>query len=132
MTARGKWTKIDVARLRQALSSSWLHSRLYIDPEVYRADLAKPGRRLAIVAHGIESLRSLGEYRAKKSRESVEHFKAHPEIYRTLNDEVIARFTKLAEEDERGCRMAQALIDRINAEGLPPEVDAFDPTAGAL
>jgi hypothetical protein len=45
-------------------------------------------------------------------------------------DELIERFIGLARDTDKTHRIAEALVLRVYHEGLPPEVEAFDPTEG--
>jgi hypothetical protein len=94
----------------------------------FRAWLSEPGRRAAIACAHLRGLASLAADRAKRSRETAEHARANPDVWRDGTAEIVARFERLAGEDERGVAGLEKLVARIEAEGLPPEVEAYDPT----
>lgn len=63
--------------------------------------------------------------RSADERASAEHFRAHPEVYGAATPEMITRFENLADGDAGAAEEVSAVADRLEAEGLPPEVAGY-------
>lgn len=131
-----KWTKKDISICKNALSSFWLVNRPLGDSlrerEVAYAAVRQhvTDHRVDVVCGGIAQLRQISNERALKNQQSADHFAEHPNVYGSATPEMIARFSKLAADDRKEATKAQMLIAKIQAEGLPPEVVAYDPISG--
>lgn len=66
---------------------------------------------------------------AEHNRETVAHFRAHPEVNEKSTDEMIARFEKSAAEYDKAIAWTNKLLARLESEPLPDEVITFDPLA---
>jgi hypothetical protein len=131
--APAKWTKADVKRLRGAIDSWWLCNRPLSGPAsealLERASEVIAEHRVAIAIAGIRELRGIARDRAVEDRKTAEHFRQHPNVYGSHTPEMIARFETSAAEGDRSVNLADRLIARVEAEGLPPEVSGYDPIA---
>jgi hypothetical protein len=131
-----KWTKKDIKILCQAISTFWLHNRPLGDSyektmkaiEGVRQFLEK--HRQEVVIGGISELQAIAMERAKKDQDAADHFALHPNVYGKSTPEMIKRFSNLAAKDLKDVKKAESLIARIKTEGLPPEVETFDPISG--
>jgi hypothetical protein len=130
-----KWTKKDIKSLCGAISTFWLYNRPLGSSAREALDAAEAVRRhlaehrAEIIIAGIAELRGIAEDRTRQNQETADHFAAHPEIYGSSTPEMIKRFSDLAADNRKAVTRMTVLIARIEAEGLPPEVEAFDPTA---
>jgi hypothetical protein len=131
-----KWTKKDIKTLCGALSTFWLCNRplgnsyeqtMKAIPAI-RQFLEK--HRKEVVIDGISQLQAIAMERAKKDQDVADHFALYPNVYGKSTPEMIKRFSDLATEDRKDVEKANSLIARIKTEGLPPEVEAFDPISG--
>jgi len=128
-----KWTKKDIKILCQTISTFWLINRpLGYSMKEHARALEEVRRALAnhraeIVIAGITELGGLAAERATKNQDAADHFRKHPNVYGQHTSEMIARFERYAQEDQKDVDKAKKLIARIVSEGLPPEVTAFDP-----
>lgn len=117
------WTKGDRKRVWGAVDS-W---RSCNRPDPSRGRLAElptdPALLVAIAKSWLGGLKGLGAERAQKNREFVQHLHDHPNVYGKSTPEMVERFTKLAEADEKGVSQLDKLIARLDAEGMPPKPD---------
>jgi len=110
-----RWTKKDIKTLQQQLMSFVLYNERYYPKDRIRAFLAE--NRLRIVSDGLTSFRSMIAERSQQNKDTAEHYRSH------FGDEkMFERFSKLHAECESDLKKIDALIARVNAEGLPPEV----------
>jgi hypothetical protein len=127
------WTKKDIKVLCQAISTFWLvnrplgdslaeHERALAEVRAYLAE-----HREEVVCAGVAELGGIAAERARQNQETAYHFRSHPEVYGKSTPEMIERFTRFAAENHRDLAWAEKLVARVQAEGLPPEVVAFDP-----
>jgi hypothetical protein len=127
-----KWTKKDINELCSQLDGAWLFVRPHdvsgwaAAAERFRAVLAVPQARKEAVLGGVRSFEQLfarryNEYCATIGNEIARFGK-------TLDDELVQRFTGLARETDAAAKRATQLRERVLSEGLPPEVVAYDPT----
>lgn len=129
-----KWTKKDIKIMCQAISSFWLINRPLSDSMRVHNDALADVRaylgehRTHVVLQGIADLGNLAHHRYEENLKTAEHFKNHPEIYGKSNPEMIERFTNLASDHHKDFLKAKSLMEKIEANGLPPEVMSFDPT----
>jgi hypothetical protein len=132
-----KWFKKDIKTMCQAIASFWLVNRPLGDSmrdhnaalDEVRAYLQE--HRPLVVCHGIAELGGIAQEREQKDLDFVEHLRIHPHVYGTSTPEMIERFSKSAAENHKTVMKAEALIAKIEAEGLPPEVLSFDPVRDA-
>lgn len=128
-----RWTKKDVKIMCGAISSFWLENRPLGDSTRELSSALSEvrqylqARRAEVVCRGIASLGNIALDRLQKNSDFVEHLRSHPGVYGKSTAEMIERFDNLAREERKDVERARALIARIEAEGLPPEVIAFDP-----
>lgn len=135
-----RWTKTAIRQMKAALDWS-LHSNRPIAPAFgprlgeredftthFRAWFEEPGRRAAIIVSHFRGLESLMRDRAQSDRKTVEHAQANPHVWGKGTDEIVERFSRLARESGSAAEKIADLVARIEAEGLPPEVEAYDPT----
>jgi len=131
-----KWTKKDIKTLCQAISTFWLYNRPLGDSYEQTMKAIASMRqflekhRQEVVIGGISELQTIATERAKKDQDTADHFASHPNAYGKSTPEMIKRFSDLAAEDRKDVEKAKSLIARIKTEGLPPEVEAFDPISG--
>ena len=121
-----KWSQKDIRRLVQQLSSWWLFNSMYMKPDVTLAhvwDTMPLEVRTKIVIGGLRGFQSMAAERADSSRKTSAHYaKNFPEC-----EDVVDRFAKLAVEDDKAAAACQKLIDRVELDGLPPEVATWRP-----
>ena len=131
----GKWTKKDIKVLCSQLDTFWLQHRplggLMGAP---RADLEAAAqavretlvaKRVDVVLAGIRGFERMHAERYRQNCETIGN-----EITRfgkSLDDELVQRFVRLAREEDASGKAATVLRERIQREGLPPEVEAYDP-----
>lgn len=133
-----RWTKAEIKQARFALEWAAHSNR-----PIVGAFGARPGereaadaafrewlapRRAAIVVAHLRGLESLMRDRAQSDRETVEHARTHPNVWGKATDEIVERFSKLGRESAAAAEKLATFAERIEAEGLPPEVEAYDPT----
>ena len=123
----GKWTKADVRRLCSAIDAAWIARRpLGVDPEFlprWRAWLAETGRRRAIAVAHLRGFANMLDERAKQERDTATHYRE-----RLPDPVLVERFERLAGETARDAARARKLAERVEFEGVPPEVERYDPT----
>lgn len=115
-----RWTKKDISFLKNKLLFFVLFHEMYWPRDRIRAVIEE--HRHTIVLGGVRSFRGLLADRSKSYRESVEHFRTHPSVYGNSTPEIIERFTRLADECDADVAKLDQMIERVEAEGLPPEV----------
>lgn len=119
----------------QAISSFWLVNRPLGDSTrelssaLSEVRQCLQARRAEVVCQGIANLGNIALERLQKNSDFVEHLRSHPGVYGKSTPEMIERFDNLARENHKDAERARTLIARIEAEGLPPEVIAFDPVS---
>lgn len=119
-----KWTKKDIKSLCSQLDSVWLFERMYY-PSAVICDVIEKNRK-KLVINGLRGFQNMARERGQRERETVEHAKTSG-VWGNGTQEMIERFTKLAEESEKDVAKIDALVARIELEGLPPEVEAYLP-----
>jgi hypothetical protein len=125
-----KWTKRSIGEMRQAIDSCWvcnrpLDFRGWPTFKVAFAD-ALATRRQEIVISEIKSLRDIAERRERDDLGFIEHLRAHPEVYGASTPEMITRWDGHVADERKAIAYCDALIARIEAEGLPPEVVEYN------
>lgn len=128
-----KWTKKAIEALCTQLSSWWCFNALYLEPGVKTEDVwdTMPLEvRIKIVIGGLRNFHALLSERAAKYRETAAHYAgvwADTGRPRDLDGELQTRFSTGAAEADKDAAIVQKLIDRVDAEGLPPEVVTWRP-----
>lgn len=124
-----RWTKTAIRSLCSQVDSFWLGHRLGLRPERVPAfvDFIR-ANRVAIVVGGLRSFRGLLGSRMTSQRETAEHARTSG-VWGLSTDEIVERFTKLAAGTGRDLAKVDALIARVEAEGLPDEVVGYLPEA---
>jgi hypothetical protein len=128
-----KWFKKDIRALCGHLDSFWLQVRPHDvgqweeAKQKLRQALTYPQNRTEIVLAGVRSFEQMHAERYRQNCETVGNELARFE--KTLEDEIVQRFIKLAREEDASGKTATRLRERVLKEGLPPEVLAYDPTA---
>ncbi len=120
-----KWTKIDIRTLRSQLDTFMLQERMYYPKERICAAIAS--KRSEIIVGNLRGFRDMLAERAAKNEEAWKHFESHPTIYGSSTPEMVERFKGLADQDAKGVRKANRLIERVQSEGLPVEVAGYVP-----
>lgn len=121
-------TKKQIEAMQDAIAGAWVSLRDQgLCLEAWRTGLDE--HRLRLVLAGIRERIAWHEHHAAESRGTVAHFQAHPELYGRSTPEMVERFTGLAAKYDKGAAWFRALLERAEADGLPSEVTAFDPTA---
>lgn len=124
------WTKREVKAMLSAIETFKLKLRplgtsssalldFHVNVTAYLSD---PLNAKEVVVVGLEELRGIAVDRAKTDRDTATHAKEHPGIWGRSTEEIVNRFTKLAEEDEKAMKWFTRLLARIEAMGLPEEV----------
>lgn len=131
----GKWTKKDIKVLCGTIDTFWLQNRplagaFGLDSRAHDAAVQKvretlAAKRVDVVLAGIRSFERLYSERYKSICEAIGNEIAR--FRKPLEDEFVQRFVKLARETDADSRAATALRERIQREGLPPEVEVYDP-----
>jgi hypothetical protein len=141
-----KWTKKAIRELRSQLETFVLFHEMYYPAEKIREVIEE--RRRDLVLAGLEGRIELLKERAKSDRATATHYaeagprwaeetrqkhgdKRAEESARTIL-EVVARFTKMADENDKAVAYVEKLIAKIQIEGLPPEVASYIPKRGPL
>jgi hypothetical protein len=130
-----KWLKKDIKCLCGYLDTFYLLNRPldhrgldeYL-PKV-RAVLDDWSKRKDIVLGGIRAARATCSRRYRECCETIGNQLVRFTEY-GQPDELIERFTKFAREDDAAEKRLEKMLHRVLAEGLPPEVEAYDPTPG--
>ena len=130
-----KWLKKDVRTMTGILDTFWLLRRPLTmhasDQEAakkaIREILSDDGARKNIVLAGLRSARETAATRYCSHCEVIGNQLVRFTEY-GKPDETIERFTKFAREEDEAQKKLEALVLRVNAEALPPEVLAHDPT----
>jgi hypothetical protein len=127
-----KWTKTDIETLCNCLFSFYVvnrplsHVGYDVAMEKIRASISE--HRKDIVLDGIRSARQTCAARYRTACETIGN-----QIVRFTEygkpDELIDRFTRLAREEDTAEKKLEALLHRMLDEGLPPEVEAYDPVS---
>ena len=123
------WTKKAIKSLQSQLTSFVVCHRMHYKPEHIASVIRE--KRLDVVLSGLRSFLAMHEDRAQKNAETADRFEAHPEVYGRATPEMITRFRGLAEDERKAAEGVRALITKVEAEGLPPDVLAFDPMGAA-
>jgi|SRR5208282_3244696 len=125
-----KWLKKDIKQLQGFLHSFYVTHRP-LDVRAWKE--AMPKIRLAIEANrkeivlaGIRGGRAMLSERYRSSCETIGNQLVRFTEY-GAPDEIVSRFIKIAREEDAGERALEVLLHRVLAEGLPPEVDSYDP-----
>lgn len=119
-----RWTKKDLKLCTDQLQNHILFNRLYYPVDAIKADIRV--RRRAIVEVGLASFASMFKDRAQKNADTAKYFEEHPEIYGASTPEMVKRFADLAAGDAKAAASIQKVIDRVAAEDLPPEIEAWE------
>jgi diphthamide synthase (EF-2-diphthine--ammonia ligase) len=127
--AAKRWTKTAIRSLCAQIDSFWLEHRLGLRQERVPAfvDFIRENR-LAIVVGGLRSFRGLLDSRMVSQRETAEHARTSG-VWGSSTAEIVERFMKLAAGTGRDLAKIDALIARVEAEGLPDEVIGYLPEA---
>ncbi len=127
------WTKMAIKVLCNQLDSWWITNRpldfrkLAELTEKAHEMLANPSHRKEIVLAGIRSSRARHAKRYSECCETIGNQLVRFTEY-GQPDELIERFTRLAREEDKADKTLEKLLHRVLDEGLPPEVEAYDPT----
>lgn len=131
----GKWTKKDIKVLCGTIDTFWLQNRplsgaFGLDSRAHDAAVQKvretlTTRRVDVVLTGIRAFERLYSERYNQNCTTIGNEIAR--FGKTLDDEIVQRFIRLAREVDKDAKAATSLRERIQAEGLPPEVEAYDP-----
>lgn len=117
--------------MQQAISSWYAISRPLSDRGWQEfnawARTTLAAHRQEIVLADFRGLRSFYAKRVGEYRAGSEHYAKKAEEWKQDTSEMVERLARLAAESEKDVAYADGLIARIEAEGLPPEVLAFDP-----
>lgn len=120
-------TKKQIKALRDAITGAWVTlADMGLREEVFSAAL--PEKRLEIVRVGLQERIAWNEEHARKYRESAEHFEKHPHVYGDATPEMVEQFRKASEMYDKGAAWFRILLELVEAQGLPEEVESFDPT----
>lgn len=128
-----KWTKKDIKTLCDQIFSVWLTGRpldtmRHAQWDVhFRSIIGSPRVRKDIVLAGLRAARDTIAERYRKDCECIGNMIAR-DIYGDKRQEMIDRTTASAREHDADHKILEALVLRVHHEGLPPEVEAFDPT----
>lgn len=132
-----KWTKKDIKTLCAQLDTAWLKFRPLdgmFSPDPYEkrsrsfVSQLTERTRLELVLAGLRSMRDMHAERYRKNCESIGNAIARPKVWGDSSAEIIERFTKSAREEDASHAAYEALVLRVVNEGLPDEVNAYDPT----
>jgi plasmid stabilization system protein ParE len=121
MTMAKRWTKKAIREMQSQIDSFVLVREMYAKREDLRAALERNGARRAVVLSGLRSWIAMLTERAKQERE------AHEAWLRLNAPEVAERMKRIAEDNEKAIVYVRKLIERIDAEGLPEEVETYVP-----
>lgn len=132
-----RWYKKDIKSMRGAIDS-WLlvnrpapHKGIAGQSlgfrDAARAHLSDLEKRKAVVLGDIRMLRNRAKERGQENTEAARHFEANPAIYGNSTPMMVERFDQLAAENAKGVTKLNKLLARIEEEGMPPEVVAYDP-----
>lgn len=78
------------------------------------------------MVHNAKNFKNLLTVRAKEDRETAEHARV-TDVHGSLSEEITERFTKLADECDKDIARIDHLLERIEVEGLPEEVENYMP-----
>lgn len=130
-----RWTKADIRRLTGQLDTAWLYARP-LQPahggrpdgrEAFRTWLATGDNRTRVVLQGLGGWERRSAGRAQQNRDTAQHARTSG-VWGSSTEEMVQRFERLAAADTKDVQLVQRLVARVKAEGLPPEVVAYDPT----
>jgi hypothetical protein len=124
-----RWTKKAIKTLQGQLTSFVVCHRLYYKPEAIEGFIRE--KRLEVVLAGMREFVAMHEERSAENAKTADHFEANPGIYGKATPEMVQRFRGFAAEEAKDAAAARALVAKVEAEGLPPEVVAFDPMGAA-
>jgi hypothetical protein len=117
---KSKWTKKDIEKLKSQLMTFVLQNEMYYPMSRILVAIEKDPQ--SIILSNLNGFRSILTERAKRDKETADHFQAHPSIYGLFTPDMVLRFRKLHAECEKDIARIDALIARVQSEGLPPEV----------
>jgi hypothetical protein len=125
-----KWLKKDIKQLRGFLHDFYVEHRP-LDVREWKEAMPKirlaiESNRKEIVLAGIRRGRATLSARYRLSCETIGNQLVRFTEY-GAPDELVARFIKIAREEDADERVLEALLYRVLAEGLPPEVESYDP-----
>lgn len=121
------YTKKQIEAMRSAIIGAWLSLRdMGMPAEVFSRALAE--KRSSVVLGGLRERIAWHQSHVAESRGTAQHFRAHPEVYGQSTPEMIERFEVAAAKYDKGAAWFRVLEQRVESDGLPPEVIVYDPT----
>ena len=124
------WTKKDIRTLCGYLDSFYVCNRplsvLQWRDAIPKIRAVLVANRKEIVLAGIRSARATSAERYAQNCETVGNQLARFTEYGHPN-ELITRFIGFAREEDKAGRRLESLLHRVLAEGLPSEVESYDP-----
>lgn len=130
-----KWTKKDIRTLCNQIMTFYVMNRPLGDSSSayanFQSALATHLERFRteVVLGGLRGWVSMSTSRADQYQRTADNAIANPHVWGKSTCETVDRFEKLAAESRKAIRLTEKLIARVEAEGLPPEVVAFEPGA---
>ena len=115
-----KWYKKDIKILKNQIDTFFLQHSLYYSREVIARSLQK--NRQEIVTVNLSAFRDHIAERMQSSHETAEHYKNVTWGSEEYRAEMVERFQKLADGDNKAVARIDGLLKRIEEEGLPQEV----------
>jgi hypothetical protein len=126
-----KWTKKDIRTLQGHLDTAYLIARPLCVSEwnAFEVYFAKhlPVMRKEWVLNGIRAAMRLTAERYSTACETIGNAIAR-EIYKDETDDFVRKWTQYARDHDADHKKAEALLHRVLREGLPPDVESYDPS----
>lgn len=121
-----KWTKKAIGTMTGILDGVWLQERMYHPAEKIRG--AIESQRLRLVMSGLEAHVRISTERAKEHQDTANHARTSG-IWGASTEEMFQRFVGYARDEQKATEKLRILLARVEAEGLPPEVETYLPQA---
>lgn len=127
------WRKGEIRTLCNQVAHWWTFNAMYLRTGVTREQVFATmplSVRIGIVVGGLRGFQSMAGDRAQRSREMADHYRGcWPDTGqpRDPDGSFAAKCLESAADDDAAALACQRLIDRVESEGLPPEVVAFVP-----
>jgi len=115
-----RWYKKDLKTLKQQISTFRLQNGLYYPEERISAFIEE--HKQDVVVSNLTAFKNHLDDRARENQETAHHYKNVTWGSEEYRAEMVERFQKLADGDNKAVARIDGLLKRIEEEGLPQEV----------
>lgn len=115
-----RWYKKDLKTLKQQINTFRMQNGLYYSEERISAFIEE--HKQDVVVSNLTAFKNHLDARAQESQETSYHYKKVTWGSEEHRAEMVERFQKLADGDNKAVARIDGLLQRISEEGLPKEV----------